>query len=374
MRKVCAVVTARPSYSRIKTALLACKEREDIELQVIVAASALLDKHGNVAQIMERDGLRLDRRVHMSIEGDTPEVMAKVLGLGCIELSTAFADLDPDIVLTVADRYETLATAISASYMNIPLAHVQGGEQTGSIDDRVRNAITQLATFHFVSGGRPANRVFEMTRSKHIYITGCPSIDLAAGIGTVNGTDLFEKYGGVGGTVSSPYMVVMQHPVTTEWEEAFAQTETTLDAVSETGYDAVWFWPGPDAGNDAVAGAIRRFRERCDPGNIRFFKNMEPEDFLVVLKNAKCIVGNSSAGIREASYLGVPAVNIGSRQQGRQRAENVVDVPHVAREIRAAIEARWGVEYETNPLYGWGNAGQQIAAFLATLDTGGVGV
>jgi len=180
-RKVCVVVTARPSYSRIKTALKAIEEHPHLELQLVVAASALLERYGSAVRYIEDDGFKISARVYMVLEGENLASMAKTTGLGLLELATVFDNLRPDVVVTVADRYETLATAVAASYMNIPVAHVQGGEVTGSIDEKVRHAVTKLADLHLVSSKNAAERVIKMGEDPaSVHITGCPSIDLAA--------------------------------------------------------------------------------------------------------------------------------------------------------------------------------------------------
>src|SRR5215813_14533494 len=180
-RKVCVVVTARPSYSRIKTALRAIQEHKDLELQLVVAASALLDRYGTAVDYIQSDGFALAAKVYMVLEGENPASMAKTTGLGLLELATVFDNLKPDVVVTVADRYETLATAVAASYMNIPVAHVQGGEVTGSIDEKVRHSVTKLADLHLVSTRKAADFVIRMGENPAaVHVTGCPSIDLAA--------------------------------------------------------------------------------------------------------------------------------------------------------------------------------------------------
>lgn len=373
-RKVCVVVTARPSYSRIKTALQAIKDHPDLELQLVVAASALLERYGTAVRTIEADGFDIAARVYMVLEGENLAAMAKTTGLGLLELATVFDNLKPDVVVTVADRYETLSTAVAASYMNIPVAHVQGGEVTGSIDEKVRHAVTKLADLHFVSSDKAADRVIRMGEEPaKVFVTGCPSIDLAAEVMERPAMDFdpFTKYGGVGASMdlSGGYLVVLQHPVTTEYQEARDQALETLHAISEiteVGLPALWFWPNVDAGSDGTSNAIRSFRERHSPKNIHFFKNMEPTDFLRLLVGARCLVGNSSVGIRECAYLGVPTVNIGSRQSGRDRGRNVIDVEHDRAEIVSAIgrhlaNGRCG----SDPIYGDGRAGERIAELLA---------
>ena len=370
-RKVCVVVTARPSYSRIKTALQAIQDHPGLELQLVVAASALLERYGTAVRTIEADGFDIAARVYMVLEGENLAAMAKTTGLGLLELATVFDNLKPDVVVTVADRYETLSTAVAASYMNIPVAHVQGGEVTGSIDEKVRHAVTKLADLHFVSSDKAAERVIRMGEEPaKVFVTGCPSIDLAVEVMEQPEMDFdpFEKYGGVGASVdlAGGYLVVLQHPVTTEYEEAREQALETLHAVTEVGLPTLWFWPNVDAGSDGTSNAIRSFRERHSPRNIHFFKNMEPTDFLRLLVGSRCLVGNSSVGIRECAYLGVPTVNIGSRQSGRDRGRNVVDVDHRREEIVAAVRRHLADgRCESDPIYGHGQAGERIAELLA---------
>jgi UDP-hydrolysing UDP-N-acetyl-D-glucosamine 2-epimerase len=371
-RKVCVVVTARPSYSRIKTALSAIHEHSDLELQLVVGASALLDRYGMAVRYMEDDGLPIAARVYMVLEGENLASMAKTTGLGLLELATVFDNLKPDVVVTIADRYETLATAVAASYMNIPVAHVQGGEVTGSVDEKVRHAVTKLSNLHFVSTEASAKRVVKMGEEPAtVFVTGCPSIDLAAQVLADRSFrfDPLVKYGGVGAQLrlEDGYLVVMQHPVTTEYEEARSHVLETLHAVRDLGQPTLWFWPNVDAGSDGTSNAIRSFREREHPPNIHFFKSMEPLDFLRLLYNSKGLVGNSSVGIRECSYLGVPVVNIGSRQAGRDRGRNVLDVGYDRREITAAVNDRFANgRFPSDSLYGDARAGERIAGLLAT--------
>jgi UDP-hydrolysing UDP-N-acetyl-D-glucosamine 2-epimerase len=370
-RKICVVVTARPSYSRIKTALKAIQAHPELELQLVVAASALLDRYGTAIHYIEEDGFEIAARVYMVLDGANLTSMAKTTGLGLLELATVFDNLKPDVVVTIADRYETLATAIAASYMNIPVANIQGGEVTGSIDEKVRHAVTKLADLHFVATEKSAERVIRMGEdSSQVFVTGCPSIDLAAEITsdpTLN-FDPFTKYGGVGAPIdlSGGYMVVMQHPVTTEYESARQHVLETLRAVRDTSVSTLWFWPNVDAGSDGTSGGIRSFRELESPTNIHFFKNMRPTDFLRLIHNSRCLLGNSSVGIRECSFLGVPVVNIGTRQAGRERDSNVIDVDYDCRQISNAIKKHMSNgRYSRNLLYGDGKAGQRIAQLLS---------
>jgi len=370
-KKICVVVTARPSYSRIRTALKAIDDHPELELQLVVAASALLDRYGSAIQSIERDGFPIQARVYMVLEGENLVTSAKSTGIGLSELATVFDNIEPDAVVTIADRYETLATAVAASYMNIPLVHVQGGEVTGSIDEKVRHSVTKLSNLHLVSTQLAAERVRKLGEDPEtVHVTGCPSIDIAAEVAGDPAMDFdpFTKYGGVGPTtdLSNGYVVVMQHPVTTEYEEARHQVEETLYAVKDFSLPVLWFWPNVDAGSDGTSKGIRVFREKENPRNFHLFRNMFPEDFLRLLCASTAIVGNSSVAIRECSYLGVPAVNIGTRQMGRERGHNVIDVGHDRKEIADAIAThiKRG-KPKRDLLYGDGKAGVRIADCLA---------
>ncbi len=371
-RKVCIVITARPSYARIKAAMQAIRDHPDLELQLVVAASALLDRYGNAVNVIMAEGFKVDRTVYMIVEGENLVTSAKSTGFGLAELATVFNDLKPDMVVTIADRYETIATSIAAAYMNIPLVHVQGGEVTGSIDEKTRHANTKLADIHLVSCDNARARVEKMgERPESVFMTGCPSIDLARlaleaeprGI-----ADVASHYTGVGPPVdvTKPYIVVLQHPVTTEYDDSRRHADETIEAVSQAGYPTLWFWPNVDAGSDGTSKAIRTARERHKLQQTLFYKNMNPMDFLSILINSRGIVGNSSVAIRECSFLGVPAVNIGSRQQRRDRGRNVVDVGYDRQEIAAAIKNMWATTVRTrDTIYGDGHAGKRIAEVLA---------
>ncbi len=372
-RKIAVVITARPSYSRVRTALEAIREYPELELQLIVAASALLDRYGNTVSFITNDGFPIAARVFMVLEGENLVTSAKSTGLGLVELSSVFDNLQPDMVVTIADRYETMATAIAAAYMNIPLVHIQGGEVTGSIDEKVRHSITKLANYHFVSTEQARSYVIRMGESQdRVFLTGCPSIDIAARVQRNPHLDFdpFKKYGGVGTwlDIQKDFLIVMQHPVTTEYHDARHQVIETLHAIRDLRIPTLWFWPNVDAGSDWTSKEIRTFREFNDASMIHFFKNMTGEDFLKLCLSSRGIVGNSSVAIRECSFLGVPAVNIGNRQSFRERGPNVIDCSHDRRAISSAIQSILNLPRPSpSSLYGKGNAGRSIADLLASL-------
>ena len=373
LRKVCVVVGSRANYSSIKSVMRAITRRPNLRLQLIVGASAVLDRFGSVIEVIERDGFVPDARVNMIIEGETPLTMAKSTGLGLLELPTLFDMLQPDLVVSVGDRFEAMATAVAAAYMNIPVAHTMGGEVTGTIDESIRHAVTKLAHLHFPANQQAADRIVKMGEDpSKVCVVGCPRIDLVAEVAAGSSGELDAAWldrEGVGGDVdpSEPFLLVTQHPVTTEYGEGEQQVVETLEALRTLGMPAIVLWPNVDAGSDDVARGIRKFREQRHPEHIRFYKNFPVETYIRLMIHAACLVGNSSASIREGAYLGVPAVNIGTRQTGRERGSNVVDVSYARGAIVDAVERQIDHgRYRSEHVYGDGKAGERIAAILET--------
>lgn len=373
-KRICVVITARPSYSRVKTALEKISNNPRFDLSLIVTASALLDRYGNVSNEIVSDGFQIASRVYTVLEGESPAAMAKTTGIAIIELTTEFQRLQPDAVLTIADRYETIATAVSAAYLGIPLIHLQGGEVTGSIDERVRHAITKLSDYHFACTEKAARTIVNMGEDKsRVFNTGCPSIDIAAK--TIRQTELsfdfHSTYKGVGRptNLNFEFIISLLHPVTTEFYDAERQAELLLNVLKDHGKQVLWFWPNVDAGSDGTSRALRRFRENNHSLPFYFIKNTSPSHFLEILRKSSCIIGNSSVAIRECSYLGVPAINIGSRQQFRERGTNVIDTDWQYTSIQDALKMISNPKYRSQScLYGDGTAGQKISDILSSLE------
>ena len=371
-RKVCIVVNSRANYGRIKSVMRAVADHPGLELQLIVGASALLYRFGNVHDIIRGDGFEPIATVYSIVEGETPTTMAKSTGMAIMELATQFENIAPDVVLTVADRFETMATAVAASYMNIPLAHTQGGEVTGSIDESVRHAVSKLSHLHFPATELARDNLIRLGEAPEtVHLTGCPAMDVVADIDLSLPADIFERYRGVGASLdpAKPYLVVLQHPVTTEYGLGFEQINRTLAAVEQIGLQTAWLWPNVDAGSDDVSKGLRMYREHHDPDWLHFYRNFATEDYARLIKNAVCLVGNSSSALREGAFLGVPAVNIGNRQQGREHGDNVTHVGHDAAAIAAAIAAQIDHgPYDAVELFGDGQAGLRIAEILASAE------
>jgi len=371
-RKVCVVVNSRANYGRIKSVLRAIREHPDLDLILIAGASALLWRFGNVAEQIRKDGFNTNAIVYSIVEGENPTTMAKSTGMGIMELATQFENLKPDVVITVADRFETIATAIAASYMNIPLAHTQGGEVTGSIDESVRHAITKLAHIHFPATEKAKENVIRMGEDpEKVFLTGCPAIDIVADLDLTPPDDLLTRYKGVGPDldIHKPYLVVLQHPVTTEYGSGFDQINETLEAIKSIRMQTIWLWPNVDAGSDSISKGLRMFRENEKPDYAHFYRHFSVEDYARLIANCACLVGNSSSGIREGSFLGVPAVDIGTRQAHRERAANCINVSYNHKEIEEAIRRQIeNGRYPSDTTYGDGTAGEKIAAILADVN------
>jgi UDP-hydrolysing UDP-N-acetyl-D-glucosamine 2-epimerase len=282
--------------------------------------------------------------------------------------------LKPDIVVSVGDRFETMATAVAAAYMNIPVAHTMGGEISGTIDESIRHAVTKLAHIHFPANPAAAERIVRMGEPlETVHVVGCPRIDLVAEISRETGGIPHAEWltrEGVGAHVdpAKPFLLVNQHPVTTEYGQGKEQIWETLMALEQLQMPTIMLWPNVDAGSEDIATGMRTFREKRDPKFIRFYKNFPIETYVRLMLSCACVVGNSSAPIREGAFLGVPAVNIGTRQRGRDRGPNVVDAWYNHHEIADAVmqQVAHG-RYPADALYGDGHAGGRIADLLARL-------
>jgi UDP-hydrolysing UDP-N-acetyl-D-glucosamine 2-epimerase len=371
-RKICVVIGSRANYSSIKSALCEIKRQPGLELQIVASASAILDRYGEVSRLIERDGFKTAAKVYMLVEGETPVTMAKSTGLGLLELPTIFDQLEPDIVLTVGDRFETMATTLAAAYMNIPLAHTMGGEVSGTIDESIRHAVTKFAHIHFPACSDAHDRIVKLgERPEDVYLVGCPRIDLVAEVLEKDrnglGPDLFAE--GVGGSfdLHEPFVMLSQHPVTTEYGEGERQINETLQALHQLKIPTIALWPNSDAGSEDIARGMRKFREHCDDSRIHFFKNLPTEVYISLMRRTACLVGNSSSAIREGPFIGTPSVNIGTRQAQRQRGSNVIEVDHHSEAIADAVlqQIKHG-PFDSEPIYGDGHAGEKIAGVLSS--------
>ena len=371
MKKILVCITARPSYSRIRTAILALQAKGNVDVSVLASGSALLDRYGRVVDLIRDDGIKVEEELYTFVEGNEPINMALTTAATISATATAIIRLAPDLVISIADRYETLGTAIAASYCGIPLIHIQGGEVTGNIDERVRHAVTKLADVHLVANGDCELRIRRMGENEaSIFVTGCPSLDIVHESLLIPMRDVKEavESHGVGASVdiSEPFVLILQHPETDSYKESYERMRKTLLAIDKLDLPCLIFWPNVDAGADATSKAIRVAREEGMLKHARYIKNLDGKLFLKLLKLAKCLVGNSSVGIRECSFMGVPVVNIGERQLGRMQAPNVRDTMWDSEQILNAVnhQIKHG-DYSSCTLYGDGMSGERIAELLS---------
>lgn len=369
-RKICFVITSKIHYGRSMLILRELKKRPDVELQIVAAASALLDMYGEVLGDLHKDGFTVNDKIVMTLEGGNTVAMAKTAGVGIMEFTTAFDNLQPDIVVVRGDRYEVLSAAVAAAYLNITVAHIEGGDVSGTIDESVRHAVTKLAHIHFPTNALSESRIIRMGENpRYVFNVGSSDIEFVAR----NRFWVSEKlinYLGVGDVVDidKPFLLTIQHPVTSEAKANRAHVEETLHAVYELGIPTIWFWPNVDAGTDQISKGIRNFRELAKPHHMRFLKSLPPEQFIGLLKRATCLIGNSSAGIKECSCLGVPVVNIGTRQHGRMRAENVIDSDYDKAAIKRAIKKQISHgPYAPSNIYYKKGTSKKIAQILAAV-------
>ena len=373
-RRVCVILVDRANYGRLKPVMRAIAGQAELELQVIAAGTMLLERFDQPVRIVREDGFRVDGEIYIELEGSTPATMAKSVGFGVVEFASEFQRLKPEVVLLIGDRYEALAAAIAAAYMNICIAHIQGGEVSGSIDESARHAISKFAHFHFPSTPRAADYLIRMgERPETILTVGCPSSDLASGLakgldGAVTSEIVNRTGAGVERDVTRPFQRVVFHPTTTEFGGERRQMEELLEALDRLRRPTILLWPNIDAGADYISKAIRVFRVSRQPDWLRTLTNLTPEDYLRVLAGAACAIGNSSSFVRDAGFFGTPVVLVGRRQEGREADRHVINVEPVAERIEAAAQTQLAHgRYAASRLYGDGKVGPRIAKALAEL-------
>ena len=366
-------MTSRAYYGRSQLLIRKLHDHPDIELELMLGGSILLDKYSrHIAEDIEAGGFTISTSLFNVIEGGNHVAMAKTACLTALEFTNGFHTADPDIVVICGDRFEQLAIAMSAAYLNKTIAHIEGGDVSGSIDESVRHAITKLAHIHFVTNEDAQRRVLAMGEDpKYVFNTGSLDVEVASQVAAAITNEMINRYGvGHEVDVTRPFVMVIQHPVTTERENR-RHLDETLKAVTTLGMPTIWIWPNPDAGTGEMADRLRHFRENAGHAadRMRFITDLPVHEFIALLKAAACLIGNSSAGIKECSYLGTPVVNIGARQQGRLHAANVEHVPDESDAILAAVRQQIAHgRYTSSNIYYRPAASQTIVDLLAGLE------
>ncbi len=369
-RKVCVVLVDRANYGRLQPVMRAIAAHPALRMQVVATGTMVLGRFGRPVEVVRADGFPVDSEVYIELEGSTPATMAKSVGIGVVEFAGEFQRLAPDLVLLIGDRYEALAAAIAAAYMNVCIVHIQGGEVSGSIDESARHAITKFAHYHFPSTRRSAEYLLRMgERPETILGVGCPSSDLARELDPAPPAEAINAAGS-GAYIDplEPFQLVIFHPTTTEYGGEQAQMRELLLALEAVHRPTLLLWPNIDAGSDQISKAIRVFRDRAGPEWLRTITNLKPDDYLRVLMSAACAIGNSSSFVRDASYFGTPVVLVGDRQEGRETDVHVLRVaPHAAEVARAIRRQLRQGRYPPSTLYGDGRVSGRIAEGLARL-------
>lgn len=371
MTKVLAVISARASYARAKTVLKSLANSGAVDLKIALIASASSSRYGNLLEQIELDGFQVQVKLETQLDASLASSMAKTTALSLLSLADYIQNENITAVLIVADRHETLAGAIAGSYLGKKVFHLQGGEQTGNIDDKVRFANSFLSDYHFVATRVAERRLRDAgIDSRKIFFTGCPSIDIAANLNP-NGIAI-DKLRGVGADIErilhDDFIVVLQHSETTSDLSPKQQITPTIDSIEYLGLPTIWIWPNTDHGSEEIVKEIRRCREQGRLQHVHFEKSIAAMDFLVILSQASCVIGNSSVAIRECSFLGTPSVNIGGRQQGREFGINVTHVGFERQSIIEAINRQiQNGKYPADLLYGDGQAGERISDTIIRL-------
>jgi GDP/UDP-N,N'-diacetylbacillosamine 2-epimerase (hydrolysing) len=370
MRKVFVVTERRADFSRFKPILEMINDDVDLNYDLVVTGIHLLDSYGKTINEIKDGGFEVFKTVKMfedNVDKDSGAEMTKALGRVTMGLVEAIEESKPDIILSGFDIGANLAVSIAGAHMNIPVVHIQGGEVSGTIDESIRHAVSKFSHYHLVSNNDAKNRLIKMGEiPKHIFVVGCPSIDAMLDI-TINTPNEIEEKFGI--DVKKNFFLVLQHPVTTELNDAKKQIRETLNAVKKSGVQSVLIYPNNDAGSQAIIGEIKN-------SNIKYFPTLSLKDYVSLLSYTTSLIGNSSSGIHETATFEVPTINIGTRQQGRLRPENVIDVDYQEYEITGAInkilndkEFQNNVRYCINP-YGDGKSANRIIEILKKIDIG----
>jgi GDP/UDP-N,N'-diacetylbacillosamine 2-epimerase (hydrolysing) len=369
MKKICVLTGSRAEYGLLKPIMLAIQNHSGLRLSLIVTGMHLSKEHGYTVNEIIKDGFEVAEQVDMGNGGSTGYGMAHSIGIGIQKIAASLKRISPDILLVLGDRIEPLSGVIAAAYMNIPIAHIHGGDTTrGGLDESARHAITKFSHIHFPATKKSAERILKLGEdSWRVHIVGAPSLDNILHQKLLQ-KNVIEKRLNL--DLSKETILLVQHSVTTEPENARFQIIETLEAIRELKYQTVVIYPNSDAGSADIISQIKKYARYPF---IKSYKNLPYIEFLSLMKYVSVMVGNSSSGIIESSPFRLPIVNIGIRQEGRERSDNVLDTPHRKDEIIKSIKkALFDMKFKNkvknskNP-YGDGNTGQRVADILASI-------
>lgn len=372
MRKICAFTGYRSDYTKFKCVLDEIKNSKKLELDVVTIGAHNLSDYDKTENNIIEDGFVIKESLTTNVEGDTREAMVMSMGLTLLQAGRVLERLKPDILLIVGDRYEIVPVALAASSMNIPVCHIQGGEISGTIDEVYRHVVTKLSHIHFPSTEKSKERILLLGELEEcVFNFGCPAIDYIGEIDKRQKSEL-RTLTGLRSLKTEDYVLFMQHPVTTE-NDSYEQMMSSLEALQEFGKDVVLLYPNPDPGSKKMLKAIRDFSKkygkRCVIKNK--FKNLDFETYINLLFHSFCLVGNSSCGIREAYALNKYVIDIGTRQNNRERSENVIHANYNTQEItKELFKISNNIDRfpSINKIYGSGEASTKIVKVLENIN------
>jgi UDP-hydrolysing UDP-N-acetyl-D-glucosamine 2-epimerase len=362
LKKVLYITGTRADYGLMHDALELLDNDENIRLEVAVTGMHLMEEFGYSLDEVKKDNFNL-HVINQTFLKDDEQSMSAFIGNLIGDLTQLMVEIKPDVVLLLGDRGEMLAGAIVASYLQIPVAHIHGGDVSSTVDDSARHAITKLSNIHFAATEKSASRIRQMGENPdNIFVVGALGLDSIIKIkDKIDEKHLKEKY-----NIAHDFILVLQHPVSLEVEDSSNQIKQTLDAVTSTDYQILLVYPNADAGGRAMIEKINEY-------DVDAYKNIPHDDFIGLLGLASALIGNSSSGIIESSSFKLPVINIGTRQAGREKAENVIDVDYDSNEILNAMNYIKSEDYQNklnnciNP-YGDGKSGENICKILNKLD------
>ena len=372
-RRIAVVTGSRADYGLLRGILTRLKAADDVDLSVIACGMHLVAKFGETWRAIEADGFPITARIDFQLDDDRAETVARGTGIGLSGFAAALPKLAPDVLVLLGDRYEILSAAVAATLLNIPIAHIHGGEITaGAFDDAIRHAITKMACLHFVAAEPYRRRVIQMGENPDfVFNVGAPGLDLASVAPAIGRNELLAQLG-----LSGPerFLLVTLHPTTARPQADGANVAALLGALSEIN-DRSFVFTGvnADPGYRAIDDAIREF-VAARPQQAKLFASLGSERYWAALRLADAVVGNSSSGIVEAPAAGVPSINIGDRQSGRLRAASIVDCPAdpaaIGAALRTILEGRFRIDPNEQPPYGRGGASEKIAGTLRGIELG----
>jgi len=372
MRKVLALLVDRANYGRMKPVLEQLQNNDSIDLTIACTGTMLLEKYGNAAKLVKQDGFNIVSELFVEVDGNNFETTGLAVGLGVVQFTHELSRLQPDILLVIGDRYETLSAVIAAHFLKIHVAHIQGGEVSGTLDEGTRHVISKLSSLHFPATHRSADSLIRMGEPrKAVFNVGCPGGDILIRQKKIKPSDAEFNAMGVGADIdfNSKYLLVLMHPDTLSSTPFQEITKKLLDHFLNIKMQVIWLWPNSDAYAEAIAKAIRIYRENNDTSWLHVTKNLRPEMYASLLANASCAVGNSSSFVRDTCFTGTPVILVGKRQFGREVGSNVKFCSESLEKFGELLKSQIAHGFfEPSYIYGVGSSSEKINELITNFE------